>query len=311
LNRYLGTGHLAAFFGKLLFSIWLERPAGRITLLLGVTTLILLTLTAAIPINVIGPFDARTCELATGVYVEYLSVGAAMEPVTALAHIIAGAPDARVTAVSIPIWITGLVICVAAVGRLRRNRWRPDWRIVTGTLKAVSIWVFVLAVYGMFIILVRIPNWRAVAQDPDILLVELQTHTFGSHDGLISARDCLRFHRRRGCDVVAVVEHRTPEGSLEAAALADSDESLPSVLPGVEIKLEHIGYIVAIGPSELIARYSFTDRKGSFISSFKQNCQGVVLALTHRLTLERIKHLIDLGLTVLRWPVMPIPDSRP
>src|SRR4030042_5481806 len=91
------------------WSIWLAKPNRRIVLMLGAAFLLFLTLTAALPIDVVGPFDARTYEPVNSVLVKYSPAGAALEPVTALAHIIAEAPDMRVAFVSIPIWILGTV----------------------------------------------------------------------------------------------------------------------------------------------------------------------------------------------------------
>ena len=287
---------MTAIFSKSYFSIWLEKPARRTILIFWVAALILLTLMSVMPINVIGPFDARTYEPVKNVRVEYSPAGAALEPVMALAHIIAGAPEMRKAAVSVPIWILVLVTGIVVVGQLHRNHWQPGWHTITSAIAAIGIGVFALALYGMFIILVRIPTWRAVAPYPDVLLVELHTHTFGSHDGLISARDCLRWHRQRGCDVVAVTEHDTPKGSLEASAIAENDESLPPVIPGVELHLENLGYICAIGPKEQLAQHAFTNSQGSFIPWFHQNCHGVVFALTHTFTSGIAERFAKLGI---------------
>ncbi len=148
----------------------------------------------------------------------------------------------------------------------------------------------------MFSLLVRIPNWRAVAKDPDIVLAELHTHTFASHDGLISAHDCLRWHRQRGCDLVVLIEHDSLSGSLEEAALAEGDESLPAVLPGVEIDLDDLGYVIAFGSREQLLHYTFDSRKRPFIPWFHQTYQGVVIATEEGLKAGRLEQFADAGI---------------
>jgi hypothetical protein len=251
---------------------------------------------AALPVNVTGPFDARTSEPAIGVRVEFSPAGAALEPVTALAQIIAGAPDMRVAAVSVAIWIIVSAACAAAVGQLLGSRWHVNWRTITSALAAMGGGLFALAIYGMFTILVHIPNWRGIATDRDIVLAELHTHTFGSFDGLVSARDCLQWHHQRGCDVVAVIGHFTPTGSLEAAALAESDKSLPPVLPGVEMKLENLGRIIAFASREQLQQHAFDSSQRPFIPWFHQTYQGVVIATEERLKAGKPQEFADGGI---------------
>jgi hypothetical protein len=290
------AGKAKAILDKSLLSIWLEKPTRWAILLVGIAILIFLTLMTAIPIDVTGPFDARTSEPAVGVQVGYSPAGAVMEPVTAIAQIIMGAPDMRVAAISFWVWFSVLVACTAAVSRLYGNHWQANWRTITGTLAAMGSGLFVLALYATFTVLVRIPNWRAVAQDRDIVLAELHTHTFSSFDGLISAHDCLRWHRQRGCDVVGLIGHKSLSGSIEEAGMAESDESLPGVLPGVEIALDNLGRIIAFGLREQLLRCPFDRHQRSFISWFQQNYQGVVVATEDRLNAGKLEEFADAGI---------------
>ncbi|MGA2094276.1 MAG: hypothetical protein ABSH16_12865 [Sedimentisphaerales bacterium] len=251
---------------------------------------------AVIPVNVTGPFDARTDKPAPGIRLEYSPVGAVLEPVTAPAQIIVLAPDMWSAAISILIWSLALIACISAVKRLSRNYWRVNREIITGVLASVSSGLFVLILYSTFTAMVRIPNWRAVVEDPDIVLAELQTHTFGSHDGLISARDNLRWHGQRGCAVVAITEHDSPEGSLKAADLAESDESLPAVLPGVETGFDNFDYVIAITSKEQFLQNKFDIRQKPFVPWFRRAYQGVVLVLEDSIRAERVEQVVATGI---------------
>jgi hypothetical protein len=258
--------------------------------------LVFLTVMTAIPVNVAGPFDARTDKPFPGIRLEYSSIGAVLEPFTALAQITILAPYMPAAIISILIWFLVIIACITAAKRLKETQGRFNKKTLIACLAAVSSTLFVLVLYSTFIAMVRIPNWRAVVDDPDIILAELQTHTFGSHDGLISARDNLRWHGWRGCSVVAVTEHDSPAGSLKAAALSESNESLPAVLPGVEIGFDKFDYVVAIASKEAFLKTKFDSRQKPFVTWFRDTYDGVVLVLEDSVRAERIERVVNSGI---------------
>jgi len=67
------------------------------------------------------------------------------------------------------------------------------------------------------------------------LRLDLHNHTRFSCDGLMSPAALLGAAKAKGIDCVAVTDHNTVEGALEAVALAEADPSLPRVIPGVEL----------------------------------------------------------------------------
>jgi predicted metal-dependent phosphoesterase TrpH len=67
------------------------------------------------------------------------------------------------------------------------------------------------------------------------LRLDLHNHTSFSSDGVMSPADLLHAARANGLACVAVTDHNTVEGALEAVALAEADPSLPRVIPGIEV----------------------------------------------------------------------------
>ena len=67
------------------------------------------------------------------------------------------------------------------------------------------------------------------------LRLDLHNHTAFSSDGLLSPRELLVEAAARGISCIAITDHDTVEGALQAAALADADFSLPRVIPGIEL----------------------------------------------------------------------------
>ncbi len=67
------------------------------------------------------------------------------------------------------------------------------------------------------------------------LRLDLHNHTHFSPDGLMSPAELLVAAKNHGIDCLAVTDHNSVQGALEAVALADADLSLPRVIPGVEL----------------------------------------------------------------------------
>ena len=70
---------------------------------------------------------------------------------------------------------------------------------------------------------------------PSRLRLDLHNHTHFSPDALMSPAALLATAKARGIDCLAVTDHNTVEGALEAVALAEGDLSLPRVIPGIEL----------------------------------------------------------------------------
>ena len=277
-----------------------ERP-GRVAAL---KWLALLTVLAALPIDPEGPFDARTYERADAFRLEFPVAGAIVEPFAAPGHAIAGAPDFRVAAISTLVWVFVVAAGVAVLVELRRAP-RRAWRgAALRTLATAVAATGVFLAYVAFAVAVRFPSWRLEHDEPDVLVADLQTHTFGSHDGLISARDNLEWHRGRGFDVVAVTEHDDAAGSLEARTLADFfADDLPAVIPGIEMRSREGAYLLALGldaergpvrgPENGLT--VLRSREDLFCEAVHTLHRGAVVALAWKLDADDVHRLADAG----------------
>jgi predicted metal-dependent phosphoesterase TrpH len=67
------------------------------------------------------------------------------------------------------------------------------------------------------------------------LRLDLHNHTVFSTDGLLSPRELLRQAAARGLRCLAITDHDTIQGALEAVAIAEREPSLPRVIPGIEL----------------------------------------------------------------------------
>jgi len=83
--------------------------------------------------------------------------------------------------------------------------------------------------------------------------LDLHNHTSFSSDGVMSPAELLRGARAKGLGCIAVTDHNTIEGALEALALADADPTLPRVIPGIEVSTAD-GDIIGLYVRETIPR---------------------------------------------------------
>lgn len=87
------------------------------------------------------------------------------------------------------------------------------------------------------------------------LRLDLHNHTHFSADGLMSPAALLKTAGLMGIHCIAVTDHNDVGGALQAVALAESDPSLPRVIPGIELSTadgEIIGlYVREVIPSGL------------------------------------------------------------
>ncbi|NOY45424.1 MAG: hypothetical protein GXP50_08235 [Deltaproteobacteria bacterium] len=272
------------------------RPARRRWVWIGLGVL---TIVSFLPAAPQGPFDARDGARIPGVHLEMPLTAVLLEPLAAPVHVLAGAPDFRRAGIATLVWV-GLGAAGVSLARdRRRNRWKPRGllRAAEGGLGAVG---FLVAWLG-FGVIVRLPGWRLVCDDPTWAVADLQTHTYGSRDGLVSAPANLATHAGHGYDVVAVTEHKHPDGAFAALRASRSRAgSAPDVIPGVEVRSPLGPYLLGIGlrpgvglPKRNGRRDPTFERR--FLSAVHQNHRGAVIALSYRLSPADVDRLAALG----------------
>ncbi len=219
-------------------------PLGRAAVVL--LPLLLLSLLTLLPYDPQGPFDARDYQPARGVALHFPVTGALIEPLLAPGQALAGEPDVRIAVIATLFWL----IAVAAGGTLY-SLWRRDSgfkpRHLGRMLRNTTIAVGTFLSYLCFVLLVPLPGWTLVTKDPDLIVADLQTHTIYSHDGLLTPRQNLTLHQKRGFDVVAFTEHNNPSGAVASTAVSHGEERFPYAIPGTEVREPGNAFVLAVG----------------------------------------------------------------
>ena len=119
---------------------------------------------------------------------------------------------------------------------------------------------------------------RAVPDDPltdrDWLTIDLHMHTEWSHDCSIPTEELLDHAEEIGLGGIAVTDHNTFEGALEAVELAGGRDLI--VIPGEEIKTDNQGEVIGLFLEEEIPRgMSF----GDTVAAIRE--QGGLVYLPH------------------------------
>lgn len=207
-----------------------------------------LTLMAGNPRGPLHPLDARTWQPRTEFRLELSPAAALIEPLAAPGIIMAGAPDFRVAILSCLLWTVPLVFLWTLVSQSRRS---VSSRLTPGALLRRCITHAILALvlvigYLCLFLFTRLPGWQLVGTS-DHLILDPQTHTTASKDGLIPLRDNLEWHAARGFDAVVITEHNHTRGSEAGQWLSRRDPELPVVLRGIELRESGGAWLLGVG----------------------------------------------------------------
>ena len=249
------------------------------------------------------PLDARTNLplLMVGVHFDWPLAATAIEPLTAPAAIIAGAPSYMVAGFAAFSWLAAGA-AIARGYRLLQQRDKPAYRVLAEVCGAALATVLVAGLYLAFVILVPLPSWRLLVSDPEIVVADLHSHTLLSYDSFASCRSNLAYHRDRGYSVVAVTEHPLQADRALPPPCANAEGKLPKVVTGIELAA-YKGYLLALGIPLDFPFYQFFERQLSghdggglpaFIKAVHQ-AGGAVTALSFNLQENDLQRLVDAG----------------
>lgn len=266
--------------------------------------LLLLTVVALLPWNPVGPFDARDYSALPNMTVEYPAWSGLIEPLVAPGHMLFGAPDFRLAFGAVVIWL--------AVAALLWGWWRGGvwWRRGVRMLAAPLVVAWCFVAYVLFISHVHFPGWRLSVAADDVLIADLQSHTVGSHDGLVRAPVNFAWHEARGYNVTAITEHDYTSGSFHAKQVAGEQFPAMAVIAGVEESSEYGGFLLGLGMREGVGfpayrpkgvterdaiRASRVDYSRRFVQAVHQDHGGAVISMAWLLRAQDVYALAEAG----------------
>lgn len=253
----------------------------------------LLTAVALLPWAPQGPFDARDYTPVNGVALDYPLRGALLEPLLAPAHVIMGAPDYRVAAGMLLLWAIALAALVVGTRMRRAGRGWSGVGLRAGFAGVAA--GLIVAGYIVALATSHMPGWRLGVDDPDLVVADLQSHTYGSHDAWVAPRTNVEWHRERGYDLVAITEHNDPAGAFVTRRQAGR----MSVIPSVEVNSEQEEFLLGLGLSEGAGVLGYRDQREDYARHFVRDIQqrhgGAVLAMAWRIQADQIRRLVEVG----------------
>jgi hypothetical protein len=283
--------HLAAIFKDY------RKQAVLLAVVLGVITIL-----SCLPYTPQGPFDARDYSRIASMKVEQHPWVELIEPLAAPFHVISGAPDFRVAGVCTLIWVFLGAGAWGMFAESRSRRRTTRARIVLSGIRRAFVATITLTLVVFFFVAARIPGWRLVVDNPDLIVADLHSHTVKSHDGLVSMETNLKWHEACGDSLVGLTEHDqlfAHEASIPAGSSLDL---LPAVISGLEA---HTGpqSMMALGlcgdpGAELQEPGAEALKDGTlwFSKQIHERCAGVVIVVTlNTLKTGDIARMVDAG----------------
>jgi hypothetical protein len=188
--------------------------------------------------GVVHPVDARSGEPLTWMHLVRPKWSSAIEPFVAPFDILTDAPDFRVMTESSLLW--SIALASAFTG------WRTR-RLHNVGIAVASVSAFALLLCAFFATK-PLPSWRLVVDKPGMIVADLHSHTYRSHDGFSSPEENLTVHRDHGFDVVGITDHGRPDGGIAAWRFRKgAHPDLPAVLPGIEIRGARGALLLGVG----------------------------------------------------------------
>ena len=159
---------------------------------------------------------------------------ALFEPVAAPILMLSGAPDFAVACFYSVIWIMSGAALWGMLAKFRAQNVKKPVAIMVAGIRSVGVVFCILGLVGFLLVIARVPGWRLVAENPDLIIADLHSHTTKSHDAIMSLKTNLGLHASCGYDLVGLTEHDKffPH---EADVVGDSSfDGLPPFISGVE-----------------------------------------------------------------------------
>jgi hypothetical protein len=247
------------------------------------------------------PFDQRTGQPFVGGALVMPIWGNVIEPISAVLHLILGAPNYQIAIISSACWLWAGSAAAAFIAQwqAQRSRYVKIFHILMFSWGSVILFVWYLA----FVLLVPLPGWSLVLKDPEAVVADLHSHTIASHDAIVSEQQSLATYRDRGYRVAAWTEHYpAPSRSVIAAANRTKGAS-PTVIPGLEISISiddrnyHL-VLLNIGPEVSIETWLpklIDDQALRNFTAMIHAAHGVVVAVNFKLNEKDIDRLVADG----------------
>ena len=268
-----------------------------IILVFGLTVLTVLSCLAYDPQ---GPFDARDYTRVAGMRLEQRPLEALIEPLTAPIQVVAGAPDFRIAGACLLIWVFFGAGAWKMLAEIRSKRGKSGLAIACRGLRSAFAAAGTLTLLIFFLVMARIPGWRLVVDDPDLIVADLHSHTVKSFDGLMSVKTNLELHASCGYGLTALTEHDYLFAHDIETAADPAFERLPAFISGVEAHAEPGGMVVALCAKPhvplVVPQMGEPDRTSWFIGHVHEDCAGTVIVVTlNRQRPEDIDRLVAAG----------------
>lgn len=282
-----------------------------------VLALIVLTVLSRLPYAPQGPFDARDNTRMTGMRLEQQSWVALIEPLTAPLQVIAGAPDFSVSGACLLIWIFLGAGALGIFAEIRSPKGRGRLAALRRGLQSAFAAIATVALLVFFLVMARVPGWRLMVDDPDLVVADLHSHTVESFDGLVSAKTNLEWHASCGCSLVGLTEHDFLFAHDTETAADPDFERLPAFISGVEAHTAPRVMVTALCPDShvqlTVPQISEPyDRTAWFAKHVHEDCGGAVIVVTfNSLRPADISRLVDSGVDGFEIVNVGHPGLRP
>ncbi|MGC9194281.1 MAG: hypothetical protein ACP5IL_02365 [Syntrophobacteraceae bacterium] len=257
--------------------------------------LLALTVLACLPYAPQGPFDARSYARLAGMTLQQHPWTALIEPFFAPMRIIAGAPNFLIAALWVLVWVFVGAGAWGVIADWNRRGKKNVFRTIPAGLKSALIAISSLILLLLLFVIGRVPGWRLVVNDPDVIVADLHTHTVVSHDGLVSLGTNLAWHASCGYNMEAVTEHDNLVAHVVRDLTVSQRMRLPALASGLEVHSVRGAMALGVCRNTSLKLGPVSDT-ALFAKKIHEECGGAVFILPLKgLKLADVDKLADEG----------------
>lgn len=236
-----------------------------VILLLG---LVILTILACLPYAPQGPYNPVNYTRLSGMSLEQHRWTAIIEPFFAPLKIIAGAPDFKIAAVVSLIWLFLGAMAWGMFSEFRKGK--AFLAILRRGIESAVVATLTVTLLICFFAIARIPGWKLVVHNPNLIVADLHCHTVISHDGLVSQRTNIEWHKSCGYYMEAITENEHLVDHKITGFSPSALKRLPALMSGVEDHTGARAICVALCPNPDIRIGKSLDRAAWFAKKIHQ-----------------------------------------
>lgn len=161
-------------------------------------------------------------------------------------------------------WLLGIYLFIAIIDFWKnRHNFGLFWPVLTYWIRKLSVLPLIflmILTHIAFNLFIPLPTNTIRSKNPDKILIDFHSHTTYSHDGLITPRQQIKWHKRNGFDAFFLTDHNVFKPAFEFVTEYEKQntaENEPVLLCGMEFSGD--SHLLLLGIDTTLRKSEYQD----------------------------------------------------